>query len=350
MMKLAALGAKVLRLLPPEPAHNLTVKALKLGLGPRRTTPASKLLATRIAGLEFPNPVGLAAGFDKNAEVPDAALALGFGFVEIGAVTPRAQPGNARPRVFRLPADGAVINRYGFNNDGLGVIASRLAERAHKPGILGVNLGANKDSVDRIEDYVTSLVALDGLAQFFTVNISSPNTPGLRALQDKAALDELLARVVEARATMKSRPPIFLKLAPDLTDEDRADIVASLQASSLDGIIVSNTTLARPNSLAAPHALEQGGLSGRPLFQPSTKILAEFARALDRSLPIIGVGGVSSARDAYTKILKGASLVQLYTALVYEGPGLAARIVDELPELLSADGFTCVAEAVGADL
>ena len=346
---LHSLGARALRLLPPETAHNATVRLLAAGLGPRVAARPSPQLEIRVAGLDFPNPLGLAAGFDKNAEVPDACLDLGFGFTEIGAVTPRPQAGNARPRVFRLPADRAVINRYGFNNDGAAAIAARLRVRSREKGILGANLGANKDSEDRIADYEAGLAALDGLVDFYTVNISSPNTPGLRALQDAGALKELLARVLAARDRLKSPAPVFLKIAPDLTDADKSDITHAIRTSALDGLIVSNTTIARPQSLAGAARDEKGGLSGRPLFAPSTTLLREMHAALGGAVPLIGVGGVSTAREAYEKILAGASLVQLYTALIYEGPGLPARILAELPALLSADGFQTVADAVGAD-
>lgn len=344
---MADAGARLVRFADPERAHRLTVRALASGLGPRARRAADARLNTQLAGIDFPNPLGLAAGFDKNAEAPDACLALGFGFVEVGAVTPRPQSGNARPRVFRLEEDCAVINRYGFNNDGLVRVAARLKARRGRGGVVGVNLGANKDSADRVEDFAAGIAALDGLVDFYTVNISSPNTPGLRALQGKAALDALLARVFAARDACATRAPVFLKIAPDLADEDKADIAASARAARLDALIVSNTTIARPAGLRSRHAAEAGGLSGAPLFGPSTAVLAEFFAALGGDVPLIGVGGVSSARDAYRKILAGAALVQLYTALVYEGPGLPSRILRELPGFLSADGFKTVAEAVG---
>lgn len=332
--------------LGPEDAHRLTVRMLKAGFGPKAQLETPRL-AIDLAGLSFPNMLGLAAGFDKNAEAPDAMLDVGFGFVEVGAVTPRPQPGNDRPRVFRLRADAGVINRYGFNNDGLEAVAARLNARARR-GIVGVNLGANKDSADRIEDYVAGVKALAGLVDFYTVNISSPNTPGLRALQGKDALVDLMTRVLAARDEADTHAPVFLKIAPDLTDEDKADIAATAKELSLDGLIVSNTTLDRPASLRSTDAGQAGGLSGRPLFAPSTKLLREFYAALGPAIPLVGVGGVFSARDAYEKILSGARLVQLYTALIYEGPGLPQRILKELPGFLDADGFQTVAEAVGA--
>ncbi|MEQ8177619.1 MAG: quinone-dependent dihydroorotate dehydrogenase [Amphiplicatus sp.] len=345
---LADAAARAMRFVDPERAHALTVKMMASGFGPRARFAPDPRLRTSVAGLEFPNPLGLAAGFDKNAEAPDAMLALGFGFVEVGAATPRPQAGNERPRVFRLRDDLAVINRYGFNNDGLEKIADRLRSRRRLGGVVGINLGANKDSDDRVEDFVTGVKRLEGLVDFYTVNISSPNTPGLRALQDRAALDGLLKRVLAARDRLRHKAPVFLKVAPDLADADKADIAAAALASKLDGLIVSNTTIARPSSLSSPFAVEKGGLSGAPLFAPSTALLREFYKALGGAVPLIGVGGVSSAREAYVKILAGASLVQLYTALVFHGPGLVLRIVKELPDFLQADGFATVAEAVGA--
>lgn len=347
-MRLAAtLGARAVRLLDPEAAHRATVRMMASPFAPRFHLRADPMLAIRVAGVDFPNPLGLAAGFDKNAEVPAAMLGLGFGFVEVGAVTPRAQAGNDRPRVFRLAEDEAVINRYGFNNDGLERIAARLARR-RRPGIVGVNLGANKDSKDRIEDFVAGVRRLDGLVDFYTVNISSPNTPGLRALQDKAALAGLLSRVIAAREALRAKAPVFLKVAPDLADADKADIAAASIEEGVDALIVSNTTLARPADLKSPYASEKGGLSGRPLFAPSTALLREFHQALRGRVPLIGVGGVASADDAYAKIRAGASLVQLYTALIYKGPALIAEIVEGLPKKLRADGFQRLSDAVGA--
>lgn len=343
---LADLGSKALTALDAETAHRMTIRMLKAGLGPKAQF-ATPRLAVEVAGLSFPNPLGLAAGFDKNAEAPDAILDMGFGFVEVGALTPRPQAGNPRPRVFRLRDDAAVINRYGFNNDGLETIAARLKTRQRR-GIVGANLGANKDSADRTEDYVACIKALAGLVDFYTVNISSPNTPGLRALQGKDALAGLLTRVLAACEAAGGSAPVFLKIAPDLTDEDKADIAETVRALAIDGLIVSNTTIDRPATLRSRHVEEAGGLSGKPLFAPSTKLLREFYAELKGAVPLIGVGGVSSARDAYEKILAGASLVQLYTALVYEGPGLPLRILRELPAFLDADGFENIADAVGA--
>ena len=337
----------VLTLLDPEVAHSLTIRAMTQ-FGAPLAPPSDPILKTSLGALEVPNPLGMAAGFDKHGEVPDALLDMGFGFVEFGAVTPRPQPGNARPRVFRLRADQGVINRYGFNSDGLDVVAARLSARARR-GIVGVNLGANKDSDDRVEDYVKGIKGFAGLVDFFTVNISSPNTPGLRALQDQAALRDLIDRASKARDEHAPGTALFLKVAPDLTDEDKEDIAALVRESDLDALIVSNTTIERPATLSDENKIETGGLSGRPLFERSTKLLAEFYEALDGEVPLIGVGGVASAHDAYQKIRAGAVFVQLYTALVYQGPKLVVDILNGLPALLRADGFTSVADAVGAD-
>ncbi len=343
----ADLAARAATTLDPETAHRLTIRMLKTGLGPKACI-RDNSLAVSVAGIDFSNPLGLAAGFDKDAEVPNAVLDLGFGFVEVGAVTPRPQFGNSRPRVFRLWKDDAVINRYGFNNDGLDAIARRLKRRRRK-GVVGVNLGANKDSDDRIADYEKGVRGLAGLVDFYTVNISSPNTPGLRALQGKDALAGLMTRVLAARDDAAAGTPVFLKIAPDLTDEDKTDIADVVKDLTLDGLIVSNTTITRPDTLKSARINEAGGLSGRPLFALSTELLREFSRALGPETPLIGVGGVASPRDAYEKILAGASLVQLYTAMVYEGPGLPARILRALPDMLRADGFESVADAVGAE-
>ncbi|WP_421792679.1 quinone-dependent dihydroorotate dehydrogenase [Hyphobacterium sp.] len=346
MSDLGKLGTKALHAFPPELAHTLSLKALKSGLVPVPTIVPDPILQTSLAGLGLPNPVGLAAGYDKNGEVIDPLLKLGFGFVECGAVTPRPQAGNPKPRVFRLSQDEAVINRMGFNNAGLVALKERLSSRLGKPGVVGVNLGANKDSTDRTEDYVTSLTALDGLADFFTINISSPNTPGLRALQSKEALDDLLARVMAA----KGAAPVFLKVAPDLKDEDLADIAASAVENKIDALIVSNTTIERPESLKSADRAEAGGLSGRPLFDASTSVLRAFAKTLNGAVPLIGVGGIENAETAYAKIRAGASVVQLYSALVYEGPGLISRINQGLALCLKTDGFSKLGDAVGADL
>jgi dihydroorotate dehydrogenase len=331
--------------LDAERAHRLTILGLRMK--PLATPrPNDPILASRVAGLDFPNPVGLAAGFDKDAQVPDAMLALGFGFVEIGTVTPLPQPGNPRPRLFRLTEDRAVINRMGFNNGGQAAAFERLLRRNRRPGIVGVNIGANKDATDRIADYANGVRVMASLARHLTVNISSPNTPGLRALQDKGALDELLAAVAEARGP--SGPPVFLKVAPDLEPADIDDIAAVAIARGMDGLIVSNTTIARP-PLRSSLAGEGGGLSGAPLRGMAMARLRDFRAATGGKLPLIAAGGIASAEDAYARIRAGASLVQLYSALVYEGPGLARRITHGLADLLRRDGFASVGEAVGCD-
>ncbi|HEX5775463.1 MAG TPA: quinone-dependent dihydroorotate dehydrogenase, partial [Caulobacteraceae bacterium] len=346
MSALHTLATRALHHLDPEDAHRLTIAGLKAGLGPRASGGDDPALAVEIAGLKLPNCVGLAAGFDKNAEAPDAMLAAGFGFVECGTVTPKPQAGNPRPRLFRLTEDRAVINRMGFNNDGLEAFAGRLSRRPRR-GVVGANIGANKDAADRIGDYVTGLQRLWGLADYFTVNISSPNTPGLRALQTKAALEELLGRLAEARAALGGRYPVFLKVAPDLEDGEVATIIETVAAFGLDGVIVGNTTVSRPD-LSSAHRDETGGLSGAPLMALSTQVLRRFAEANDKGLVLIGVGGVASGADAYAKIRAGAHAVQLYSAMVFEGPALIGQIKRELAALLRADGFSSAAEARGA--
>jgi dihydroorotate dehydrogenase len=343
-----ALIAPALRALDPETAHRLAVVALKSGLVPRGRVEDAPILAQRVWGRDFANPVGLAAGFDKHAEAPDALLDQGFGFVEIGGVTPLPQPGNPRPRLFRLAQDGAVINRMGFNSVGLGVVRDRLAARVRR-GIVGVNLGKNKEQTDAAADYVAGARAFAPHADFLVINVSSPNTPGLRALQSRESLQALVSRVRDALAGVPGAPPLLIKVAPDLTDDDRRDIAAVAIATRLDGLIVSNTTLARPASLTSPHRGEAGGLSGRPLFEPSTALLGQFYRLTEGRLPLVGVGGIASGRDAYRKIRAGATLVQLYTALVFHGPGLVAAIKRDLAAALREDGFGSVAEATGAD-
>jgi dihydroorotate dehydrogenase len=357
-MSLHDIAARALLALDPEDAHGWAIKGLKAGLGPRQSDVDDPILAITVAGLPLSNCVGLAAGFDKNAEVPAAMTKAGFGFVECGTVTPLAQAGNPRPRLFRLTQDQAVINRMGFNNQGLEPFAARLsrlkAQRAPRNGdaIVGANIGANKDATDRIADYVTGLTRLWGLSDYFTINISSPNTPGLRALQTKAALEELLGRIAEARGLLKAAGtvdyPIFLKVAPDLEDGEVEAIVATVKAAGLDGIIVSNTTIARPGDLASPQADEDGGLSGRPLLRASTAMLARFHAASKGELALIGAGGVASGADALAKIRAGASAVQLYSALVYGGPGLVERIKRDLAARLRAEGFASVTDAIGA--
>jgi dihydroorotate dehydrogenase len=339
-----------LRLIDAERAHNAALLGLRLGVGPRARADRFPRLKTTLAGLELPNPIGMAAGFDKNCEAPDGLLASGFGFVECGTVTPLPQEGNPRPRVFRLSEDRAVINRLGFNNKGLHAFADRLGARATRGGIVGANVGANKDSTDRAADYVRGMGRVWPCASYVTANISSPNTPGLRGLQERGALEDLLGRLREARAHLEAahgKRPLFLKVAPDLDETAIRDISEIVPSYGLDALIVSNTTLQRPPHLTSDNREEQGGLSGQPLFQISTHTLRLFAQALGGRLPLIGVGGVENGLTALAKIKAGASAVQLYSALVYQGPSLAARIADELDGLLAAEGFDSVSDAVG---
>jgi len=334
--------------LDPERAHRLTLGALKSA--PIRSPSPPGPLAAKVAGLDFPNPLGLAAGFDKDAEVPDAALGLGFGFVEVGSITPQPQAGNPRPRLFRLVEDRAVINRMGFNNGGAAAAAERLARRKGNTGIVGVNIGANKDSADRIFDYATMARAMAPLASYLAVNVSSPNTPGLRALQDEGALRELLAAVIAARDEKcgTGGPPIFLKVAPDLTPADVDAIARIAIEARLGALIVSNTTIARP-AMRSALASESGGLSGAPLRDLALERLRDFRKATGGAVPLVGVGGISNAEDAWRRIRAGASLVQLYSALVFEGPGLVRRIVRGLEARMKSDGFATIAEAVGSE-
>ncbi|MEK4035090.1 quinone-dependent dihydroorotate dehydrogenase [Methylocystis sp. IM3] len=324
MIDAFSLASPLLRLLDAEDAHRATIAALKL-LPTRRPPTDDPRLAVSAFGLDFPNPVGLAAGFDKNAEVAGPMLGLGFGFVEVGTLTPRAQPGNPRPRAFRLVQDRGVINRYGFNNEGHAPALARLS-LARPDGILGVNVGANKDADDRVADYVAGVRTFTEAASYFTINVSSPNTPGLRDLQEPEALSDLLARVIEARDAAAVRRPVLLKIAPDLSLPQLDGVVRVARERRIDGMIVSNTTISRPASLRAPAAREGGGLSGAPLFALSTYMLAQTALRVERQFPLIGAGGVESAETALAKIEAGASLVQLYSALVYEGPALVSRI------------------------
>jgi dihydroorotate dehydrogenase len=337
----------------PETAHKLTLFGLKTGLAGRDTSAVDPALAVSAMGLTFANPVGLAAGFDKNADVPGPMLRLGMGFAEVGTVTPLPQPGNPRPRIFRLIENEAVINRLGFNNQGLGLAKAHLQSLPRRGGIIGANIGANKDAPDRMSDYEVGLRVLYPYADYFTANISSPNTPGLRDLQTRGALEELLGRLTRVREDLvaggAARKPLVLKIAPDLAPEDLADIAQVVLASGIEGMIVSNTTIARPGGLKGRHAGETGGLSGKPLFGPSTEVLREMRRLTGGEITLIGAGGVHDGASAYAKIRAGASLVQLYTALIYQGPGLIRRIKSELSELLARDGFASVAEAVGVD-
>ena len=346
------LSRPFLRALDPEDAHGLAIKALRY-MPVTRAAPDAPDLAVRAFGLNFPNPIGIAPGFDKNAQVPDALLRLGFGFVEVGTITPRPQAGNPRPRLFRLEADEAVINRLGFNNEGAPSALARLAARAKEGGIVGVNIGANKDSSDRAEDYVRLIETFAPVASYFTVNISSPNTPGLRDLQQADALDDLLARVVEAREEVKPRSgptPVLLKIAPDLTLAELDDVVGIARKRRVDGMIVGNTTITRPAALREREkAKEQGGLSGRPLFKLATRMLAEtFVRA-EGAFPLIGVGGIDSGPTAIAKIKAGATLLQMYTGLVFRGIGLVTEIKSDLAAALKRGHRESLAAMVGAD-
>lgn len=336
-MQLVDLATSLVRSLPPETAHRATIQAMKRGLGvPAQRPPGADAHKVRlpVSGLELPNPIGLAAGFDKNAEAFSAMLGFGFGFVECGTVTPQPQPGNPTPRLFRLTEDRAVINRMGFNNEGLEGFVDRLSAREQGEGKVGANVGANKTSEDFVADYITGMKAVWRYADYITLNISSPNTPGLRDLQGKSALEDLLGRCGEAGKALADAHgflPVFLKVAPDLKDAQIADIAAAAKAAPyLHGLIVSNTTLARPVTLRSPHKGETGGLSGAPLMEPSTKVLAAFKGEIGDSLDLIGAGGVASVEDVWAKLAAGAQAVQLYSALVFEGPGLIARILAEL--------------------
>jgi len=346
VVDLYSLVGPLLRSLDPERAHGLAIQALKRGLVPRSAAVDEPSLRTTVWGIEFPNPIGLAAGFDKNAEVPDAMLGLGFGFVEIGSVTPRPQPGNPRPRMFRLSEDEGVINRLGFNCEGLPAAVPRLASRP-SAGIVGANLGKNKDTADAAADYELGAAALGRYCDYLVCNVSSPNTPGLRALQGKAPLQELIGRVQTVLATLPKPPPLVLKIAPDIADEDKRDIAEVALAAGIAGLIVGNTTITRPATLRSAHREETGGLSGRPLFDLSTRVLADMYAATGGRMTLVGTGGIASGEDAYAKIRAGASLVQLYSALVYRGPALIGRIARELAALLRRDGFARVADAVG---
>ena len=350
MTSLYRLAFKALKNIDTETAHGLAIQAMKL-LPVSLAQPDDPRLVVSAFGIGFPNPIGLAAGFDKNAEVPDAALRLGFGFVEVGTLTPRAQSGNPKPRIFRLLQDEGVINRLGFNNGGHTPALERLQQRAARPGIVGVNVGANKDTVNRAADYVAGIRAFAGLASYFTINISSPNTPGLRDLQSEAALDDLLARSIEERdkcAHRFGRKPVLLKIAPDLTLPALDDLVKVARHRGVDGIIVSNTTIRRPTSLReVALRFESGGLSGKPLFPLSTRMLAETFLRVEGQFPLIGVGGIDSARTAFNKIEAGASLVQLYSGLVYHGPGLIREIKRGLLERMEKENLSSLSSIIG---
>jgi len=351
-MSLFNFGFKVTRPLlhcmDAETAHSLTIKALKTGLGGSAKISSPANLAISHFGLNFQNPLGLAAGFDKNAKVPDAMLALGFGFVEAGTVTPRPQAGNPRPRLFRLSEDQAVINRMGFNNEGHAAVLQRLQRRNHKSGIVGVNIGANKDSADRVSDYVAGITAFSDVASYFTVNISSPNTPGLRNLQSAQELRPLLQRLNEARQAQKRQVPMLLKIAPDLQADEMQAVAECCMNSAVDGVIISNTTISRP-ALRSKSADESGGLSGLPLFDLSTRQLAKFYVMTGGKIPLVGAGGISNADQAWTKICAGASLLQIYSALVFQGPALLQEILHGLSRKISENKMMNLSAAVGCE-
>jgi dihydroorotate dehydrogenase len=350
---LYALARPALRLVDPETAHHLSIRALKHGPFCGKRAADDPVLATRVLGIDFPNPIGMAAGYDKDAEVMDAMLAMGFGFTEAGTVTPLPQPGNPKPRLFRLDEDEAVINRFGFNSQGLAPFVERLKARraANRPGIVGANVGKNKTSADAIADFVAGIEAVTPYAHYLVVNISSPNTPGLRALQARDQVEALLRAVLDARNKVirGAVPPLLVKIAPDLSEGELADIADVTMTVGVDGLIAANTTIDRPASLKSPYRGEAGGLSGRPLLAKANACLASMYRLTKGKLPLIGCGGVASGDDAYARIRAGASLVQVYSALVFGGPGLAARIKHDLARRLRQDGFKSVGEAVGAD-
>ncbi len=342
------LGRALLGLVEPEQAHELALKALECGLVARRVARPRPRLAVDTLGLSFPNPLGLAAGFDKNARVTSGMLAAGFGFVEVGTVTPRPQAGNPRPRVFRLAEERAVINRLGFNNDGMERVAPRLARRERAAGIVGVNIGINRDCADAAAGYLEGFGVLAPLADFVVVNVSSPNTPGLRDLQSVRRLEGILGALEPARRG-PGQPPLLVKLAPDLAFEDARDAAVAAADHGVSGLVISNTTVSRPSGLRGRHAMEAGGLSGPPLMEISTALLRRLYPVLGAALPIVAAGGVASADDAYLKIRCGASLVELYTALVWQGTAVVGRILDGLEERLDRDGLDRLADAVGMD-
>ncbi len=346
---LFSLAQPFLTALDPETAHGLSIQALKAGIYPRPQISNSATLAQTVFGLNFPNPIGIAAGFDKNAEVPDAILGLGMGFAEVGTLTPLAQSGNPRPRIFRLKSKRGVINRLGFNNDGHAPALKRLESRTQN-GIVGVNIGANKDTQDKTLDYVAGIKTFAQVASYFTVNISSPNTPGLRGLQQRDELDNLLEAVLKQRdvcAKQYSRVPVLVKIAPDLSEAELRDIVDICLKHTVDGAIISNTTITRDNVRGIDNANQAGGLSGVPLFEKSTAMLAGFYSLSEGKIPLIGVGGVDSAKTAYAKITAGATVVQLYTGLIYEGVALVGEIISGLEDLLVKDGHKTLAQAIG---
>ncbi|MER9656856.1 quinone-dependent dihydroorotate dehydrogenase [Mesorhizobium sp. M0152] len=343
MSVLDRIGQKLLFTFDPETAHGLSIAALRCGLPVGARTVRDTRLKVSLCGLDFPNPLGMAAGYDKNAEVPDALLGLGFGFAEVGTVTPLPQAGNPKPRIFRLTADEAVINRLGFNNEGHAAAERRLAAR-RGPGIVGVNIGANKDSDDRVGDYERGVIRFAPHATYLTVNISSPNTPGLRTMQAREHLGELLSRVMAARAAATAQPPIFLKIAPDLVEAELEDIATEVIEKRIDGVIVSNTTISRPALRSGEAVRETGGLSGRPLFERSTIVLARMRKLLGPEMAIIGVGGVDSTDAALEKIRAGADLVQLYTSMIYAGPALPGRIVSGMARFAERENLKSIRE------
>ncbi|KYN39484.1 Dihydroorotate dehydrogenase, mitochondrial [Trachymyrmex septentrionalis] len=344
----------LVQLINPEIAHKLAVITLKYGLVPKQKINDPTLLQTTVLGLQFKNPIGMAAGFDKQGEAVEGLHKIGFSFVEIGSVTPKPQSGNPKPRIFRLPEDNAVVNRYGFNSDGHDIIwdrLKRLKENENFDGILGVNLGSNKDTKDAIQDYIDGIKKFMDIADYFVINISSPNTPGLRSLQNKKNLEELLTRVNVARESVGSKQPLLLKLAPDLSDSERQDVadVVLNKKSRVDGLVLCNTTITRIN-LINPNKQESGGLSGAPLTDISTAMISDMYKRTRGSIPIIGVGGVFSGADVYVKIRAGASLVQLYTSYIYHGPPVVGKIKKELCEILETNGFSSVTDAIGKDV
>jgi dihydroorotate dehydrogenase len=344
MSALDLIGRRLLFSLDPETAHGLSIAALRCGLPVAARPRTDEQLRVEVCGLSFPNPLGMAAGYDKNAEVPDALLGLGFGFAEVGTVTPLPQPGNPKPRIFRLTEDEAVINRLGFNNEGHEAAERRLAARKDRGGIVGVNIGANKDSDDRIADYERGVLRFAPLADYLTVNISSPNTPGLRNMQAREQLAELLSRVMAARTKAAAQPPIFLKIAPDLVEAELEDIAAEVSQQATDGVIVSNTTISRPVLKSVRVASEAGGLSGKVLFERSTIVMAKMRKLLGPECAIIGVGGVNSAETALEKIRAGADLVQLYTGMIYAGPSLPGQVIAGMIEVIEKEKLRSVSE------
>lgn len=346
MNALFGLGQTLLLALDPERAHDLALKTLELGIYPHQARPDDTRLRQTVFGLDFPNPVGMAPGFDKNARAPRQILDMGFGFVEVGTLTPRPQPGNGAPRVFRSHEDRAIVNRLGFNNEGQEAALKRL--KAKPLGIVGVNLGTNRDSKDRVADYVEGIARMAPVASYFTINVSSPNTPGLRDLQAPRKLDNLLSKVQEARKALgENAPPLLVKLAPDLADADLPEVVAAIQQNDADGIVVSNTTLSRDGVRDQTLIREAGGLSGRPAFLRSTRMLARIYRIAQGNLPLIGVGGIDSGESALAKIEAGASLIQLYTGLVFEGPGLIDRIKSKLVEAMVQENINTLSPLIG---